>query len=162
MRDIFRGFGAVFVKEALHIRRDAGTLFFSLTMPLMQMFLLGFGVDTNIRRVPTVVYNADGRRESRELIDRLKKHPHHKTSRFVFPSPRGNRELHTLDKCKAIAKRAKLDTERFGGRGYCGRDVGNGNVAKFTADGRLELRPYILHQRLGRSACRCFCHPRKP
>ena len=71
MRDIFRGFGAVFFKEALHIRRDAGTLFFSLTMPLMQMFLLGFGVDTNIRRVPTVMYNADGRRESRELIDRF-------------------------------------------------------------------------------------------
>jgi ABC-2 type transport system permease protein len=70
--NIFRGFGAVFYKETLHVRRDAGTLFFSLTMPLLQMFLLGFGIDTNIRRIPTVVYNADGRRESRELIDRLK------------------------------------------------------------------------------------------
>jgi ABC-2 type transport system permease protein len=70
--NIFRGFGAVFYKEALHVRRDAGTLFFSLTMPLLQMFLLGFGVDTNIRQINTVVYNADGRRESRELIDRLK------------------------------------------------------------------------------------------
>jgi len=37
----------------------------------MQMFLLGFGVDTNIRRVPTVMYDADGRRESRELIQRF-------------------------------------------------------------------------------------------
>jgi ABC-2 type transport system permease protein len=72
VRDLFRGFGAVFYKESLHVRRDAGTLFFSLTMPLLQLFLLGFGVDTNIRQVPTVVYNADGRRESRELIDRLK------------------------------------------------------------------------------------------
>lgn len=72
MRDIFRGFGAVFYKETLHVRRDAGTLFFSLTMPLLQMFLLGFGIDTNIRHIPTVVFNADGRRESRELIDRLK------------------------------------------------------------------------------------------
>ncbi len=72
MRDIFRGFGAVFYKETLHVRRDAGTLFFSLTMPLLQMFLLGFGIDTNIRRIPTVVFNADGHRESRELIDRLK------------------------------------------------------------------------------------------
>src|SRR6201987_4120230 len=70
--DIFRGFGAVFYKETLHVRRDAGTLFFSLTMPLLQMFLLGFGIDTNIRHIPTVVYNADGRRESRELIDQLK------------------------------------------------------------------------------------------
>jgi drug efflux transport system permease protein len=72
MRSLFRGFGAVFYKEVLHVRRDAGTLFFSLTMPLLQMFLLGFGVDTNIRQINTVVYNADGRRESRELIDRLK------------------------------------------------------------------------------------------
>ena len=71
MPDLFRGFGAVFYKEVLHVRRDAGTLFFSLTMPLLQLFLLGFGIDTNIRQINTVVYNADGRRESRELLDRL-------------------------------------------------------------------------------------------
>src|SRR5690348_543252 len=70
--NLFRGFGAVFYKEALHVRRDAGTLFFSLTMPLLQMFLLGFAIDTNIRQINTVVYNADDRRESRELLDRLK------------------------------------------------------------------------------------------
>jgi len=68
----FRGFNAVFYKEALHVRRDFGTLFFSLIIPLLQMFLLGFGIDTNIRQINTVVYNADGRRESRELLDRLR------------------------------------------------------------------------------------------
>ena len=68
----FRGFGAVFYKEALHVRRDFGTLFFSLIIPLLQMFLLGFGIDTNVRQVNTVVYNADGRKESRELLDRLR------------------------------------------------------------------------------------------
>lgn len=68
----FRGFGAVFYKEALHVRRDFGTLFFSLIIPLLQMFLLGFGIDTNVRQINTVVFNADGRRESRELLDRLK------------------------------------------------------------------------------------------
>jgi len=36
------------------------------------MVVLGFGIDTNIRQINTVVLNADGRRESRELIDRLK------------------------------------------------------------------------------------------
>ncbi|HMI52703.1 MAG TPA: ABC transporter permease [Candidatus Saccharimonadales bacterium] len=72
MGDLFRGFGAVFYKEVLHVRRDSTTIFFSLLMPVMQMFLLGFGIDTNIRQVNTVVYNADGRRESRELLDRLK------------------------------------------------------------------------------------------
>lgn len=49
----------------------------------------------------------------KDLIDRLKKHPHYLNSKFVFPSPRGNRELHLLDKCKAIADRAGLDTKRF-------------------------------------------------
>lgn len=43
----------------------------------------------------------------------LKAHPVRKNCRFVFPSPRGNRELHMLDKCKEIAERAKLDPERF-------------------------------------------------
>jgi ABC-2 type transport system permease protein len=72
VRNMFRGFGAVFYKEVLHVQRDFTTLFFSLIIPLLQMVLLGFGIDTNIRQINTVVYNADGRRESRELLDRLK------------------------------------------------------------------------------------------
>lgn len=72
MNNLFRGFSAVFYKESLHIRRDFSTLFFSLIIPILQMFLLGFAIDTNIRQINTVIYNADGRRESRELLDRLK------------------------------------------------------------------------------------------
>jgi ABC-2 type transport system permease protein len=79
----FRGFTAVFYKEALHVRRDFGTLFFSLIIPLLQMFLLGFGIDTNIRQINTVVYNADGRRESRELLDRLRNSDTFRLVRFV-------------------------------------------------------------------------------
>src|SRR5258707_3412584 len=71
VRNFFRGFGAVFYKEVLHVRRDPATLFFSLVIPLLQMVGLGFGIDTNIREVNTVVYHADGRRESRELLVRL-------------------------------------------------------------------------------------------
>lgn len=69
---MFRGFGAVFYKETLHVRRDFGTLFFSLIIPILQMVVLGFGIDTNVRQIHTVVYNADGRQQSRELLDRLK------------------------------------------------------------------------------------------
>jgi ABC-2 type transport system permease protein len=79
----FRGFTAVVYKEALHVRRDFGTLFFSLIIPLLQMFLLGFGIDTNIRQINTVVYNADGRRESRELLDRLRNSDTFHLVRFV-------------------------------------------------------------------------------
>ena len=48
-----------------------------------------------------------------QLIELLKVHPHKLPSRFVFPSPPGNREYHMLDKCKAIAERAKLNSESF-------------------------------------------------
>src|ERR1700720_1166207 len=80
---MFRGFRAVLYKETLHVRRDFATLFFSLIIPLLQMFLLGFGIDTNVRQINTVVYNADGRRESRELLDRLKNSDTFHLVRFV-------------------------------------------------------------------------------
>jgi drug efflux transport system permease protein len=83
MPDFFRGFGAVFYKEVLHVRRDPATLFFSLVIPLLQMTVLGFGIDTNIRQINTVVYNADGRRESRELLDRLKNSDTFHVTRYV-------------------------------------------------------------------------------
>lgn len=47
------------------------------------------------------------------LIDLLRTHPRHKNSRFVFPSPKGNREQNMLLRCKAVAKRAKLDDRKF-------------------------------------------------
>jgi ABC-2 type transport system permease protein len=79
----FRGFGAVFYKETLHVRRDFATLFFSLIIPILQMLLLGYGIDTNIRQINTVVYNADGRRQSRELLDRLRNSDTFRLYRFV-------------------------------------------------------------------------------
>src|ERR1700756_4305593 len=79
----FRGFSAVFYKETLHVRRDFATLFFSLIIPILQMFLLGYGIDTNIRQINTVVYNADGRQESRELLDRLRNSDTFRIYRYV-------------------------------------------------------------------------------
>jgi len=49
----------------------------------------------------------------KRLMSLLKTHPRVEGVSFVFPSPRGNRELHMLDKCKAIAGRADLDAGRF-------------------------------------------------
>ena len=92
MGDTFRGFGAVFYKETLHVRRDFATLFFSLIIPLLQMLLLGYGIDTNIRQINTVVFNADGRQESRELLDRLKNTDTFHVIRYV----RSDREMNDL------------------------------------------------------------------
>lgn len=72
MPKAFRGLTAILYKEVLHIRRDRMAMLLALIIPVFQLTVLGFGIDTNIRQVKTVVFNEDGRRPSRELIDRLR------------------------------------------------------------------------------------------
>src|ERR1019366_6685254 len=47
------------------------------------------------------------------LIDLLKAHARRPGCNFVFSSPKGNREYHMLDHCKAVAERAGLDPAKF-------------------------------------------------
>ena len=44
-------------KELLHILRDRMTLFFALFIPIVQLTILGFAIDTNVRHVRTMVYD---------------------------------------------------------------------------------------------------------
>ena len=48
-----------------------------------------------------------------QLIGLLKGHARRPGCNFVFSSPKGNREYHMLDRCKAVAKRAGLDPTKF-------------------------------------------------
>lgn len=69
MSALFRGLVPVCWKEFLHIVRDPGTLFFALLIPMIQLFLFGFAVDTNVRQVPTVVLDESHTQESRRLLE---------------------------------------------------------------------------------------------
>ena len=69
MRSLFYGLWPVCRKEFTHIVRDPGTLFFALLIPLLQLFLFGFAVDTNIRQIPTVVFDESHSQPSRQLLE---------------------------------------------------------------------------------------------
>jgi ABC-2 type transport system permease protein len=56
-------------KELLHVLRDPMTLFFSLFIPVLEMLMLGYAIDTNVRDVPTVVLDQAQTQESRQLIE---------------------------------------------------------------------------------------------
>jgi ABC-2 type transport system permease protein len=56
-------------KEFLHIVRDPGTLVFALLLPMLQLLLFGFAVDTNIRQIPTVVFDESQTQDSRRLLE---------------------------------------------------------------------------------------------
>src|SRR5439155_13305204 len=62
---------AIGFKEALHIVRDPQTLFFTLFIPVLDLILLGYAIDTNVRYVPTVVVDLAGTQESRALVRRF-------------------------------------------------------------------------------------------
>jgi len=68
MKHLFFGLAPIARKEFTHIVRDPGTLFFALFIPLLQLFLFGFAVDTNVRQIPTVVFDESHTQQSRDLI----------------------------------------------------------------------------------------------
>ncbi|HET8549163.1 MAG TPA: ABC transporter permease [Bryobacteraceae bacterium] len=67
----FRGLVPVCRKELTHMARDRGTLFFAAFIPILQLVLFGFAIDTNIRQVPTIVLDESRTQESRRLLDRF-------------------------------------------------------------------------------------------
>jgi ABC-2 type transport system permease protein len=71
MNRLFYGLVPICRKEFLHIVRDRGTLFFALLIPMLQLFLFGFAVDTNVRQIATVVLDESHTQESRRLLERF-------------------------------------------------------------------------------------------
>src|ERR1051326_5301930 len=55
-------------KESLHIIRDPGTLFFALFIPVLELFMLGYAIDTNVRNIRTVVWDQARTQESSQLL----------------------------------------------------------------------------------------------
>ncbi len=65
------GFWAIFGKEFAHIRRDPATIFFTFMVPVIQMTIFGFAIDVTIDYIPLVVWDLDGREESRRLVEAM-------------------------------------------------------------------------------------------
>src|SRR6266404_5996941 len=65
------GFRAILMKEIAHIRRDWSTIFFALLVPSLQMIIFGFAIKTTIENIPVVVFDLDGKQDSRRLVEAL-------------------------------------------------------------------------------------------
>ncbi len=61
---------AVLWKESIQMRRDGGTLRIALMIPVFQLVLFG-SIDTNVKNIPTVVFDECRCPESRQLLDEL-------------------------------------------------------------------------------------------
>jgi ABC-2 type transport system permease protein len=56
-------------KEFTHMRRDPRTLMMIFIMPVLQLLLLGYATNTDVKNVPTVVFDQDNNQQSRALLD---------------------------------------------------------------------------------------------
>jgi ABC-2 type transport system permease protein len=55
-------------KETLHIRRDPRSLYLALGMPVVMLFLFGYGVSFDLDRLPLAISDRDQTEQSRALI----------------------------------------------------------------------------------------------
>ena len=60
---------AILIKEFHQMKRDKATLFMLVLMPLMQLIIFGYAINTDVKHVPTVIYDQSRSEESRELIN---------------------------------------------------------------------------------------------
>jgi len=60
--------GAMAAKETLHILRDPRTLYLALIMPVLMLFLFGYGVSFDLDHVPVAVADQDRTEASRALV----------------------------------------------------------------------------------------------
>ncbi|HTM46761.1 MAG TPA: ABC transporter permease [Polyangiaceae bacterium] len=58
---------AIARKELLQLKRDRATLAMMVVLPVMQLLLFGYAINTDVRHIPTVVYDQDQSAGSRDL-----------------------------------------------------------------------------------------------
>lgn len=60
---------SIMKKEFIQMRRDKMTLALIFMIPCIQLLLFGYAIQTDVRNIPTVVFDQSLSRESRELLD---------------------------------------------------------------------------------------------
>ena len=64
-------YGVIAWKELCQLRRDRMTLAMMAVLPVMQLLLFGYAINTDVRHTPTVVYDQDQSAESRDFYRTL-------------------------------------------------------------------------------------------
>jgi ABC-2 type transport system permease protein len=97
-----QGMMAIFYKEVRHMRRDPMAVLFALVLPILMMIILGAAIDTNIRQIRTVVFDASGgammtevsgSSTSRAFVDRLRNSDTFKVYKYVHSDAELNEEM---------------------------------------------------------------------
>jgi ABC-2 type transport system permease protein len=64
-------YGVIAWKELRQLRRDRMTIAMMVVVPLMQLMLFGYAINTDVRHMPTIIYDQDRSAQSRDLYRSL-------------------------------------------------------------------------------------------
>jgi ABC transporter DrrB family efflux protein len=68
---MFRGLGGIIYKELIQVMRDPASLMVTIVLPVFQLMIYGYAIDTEVDNVSTVVFDQDRSPASREFVQRL-------------------------------------------------------------------------------------------
>jgi ABC transporter DrrB family efflux protein len=80
---MFRGFRSIFYKEVIQISRDPLTLLLMLLVPMIQLMVFGYAINTDVRNIKTAVYNLDPGPQSRDLLHAFENTDYFQIVRYV-------------------------------------------------------------------------------
>jgi len=63
---------ALLIKEFIQMRRDKLTLAMMLVMPIVQLLLFGYAINTEVKHLPTIVFDQSLQQDSRDLLNSLR------------------------------------------------------------------------------------------
>ena len=83
----FRRLKAIAVKEVLQIWRDPRSLMIALLLPFTQMFLLGYGVNLDLKHIPVCTFDREGSQLSQDLFKHFEASQYFRIARNVQSYP---------------------------------------------------------------------------
>lgn len=97
---MFKGFRSIFYKEIIQISRDPLTLALMLLVPMIQLMVFGYAINTDVRNIKTAVYNLDPGPQSRDLLHAFENTDYFEIVRYVNSEDELNNAI--------VAGRAKI------------------------------------------------------
>ena len=61
----------IIAKEFIHLKRDMFALVLALGVPVAMLFIFGWAINTDVKHVPTAVFEQSGTMEARSFLDAL-------------------------------------------------------------------------------------------
>lgn len=92
---MFKGFQSIFYKEVIQISRDPLTLLLMMAMPMIQLMVFGYAINTDVRNIKTAVYNLDPGPQSRDLLHTFENTDYFRIVRYVGTDEELNRSIVT-------------------------------------------------------------------